>query len=107
MVHPPRRDPQLGVVYPFKMGIRVLATISQPLASSSRPWRPVSHLVPGDQLFGESIDGFSGKPIKGEKVSKASGRHKGSFVKIRKHAYAHVEIGVTELLQRKPKDEPK
>lgn len=103
-VHQPRREPDLGIVYPFKLGIRGIARIKQPLDSGSKPWRSTSYLAIGDQVSGETVDGFSCKPVKGVAVKKASGRHKGSFVTIRRRAYAHVEIGVRELLQRNPKN---
>lgn len=101
--HPPRRDPKLGLVYPFKLGIRGLAKVSRPLDPGSDPWRQGSFSAVGDQISGEAIDGFSGKPIKGASVKPATGRHKASFVSIRGPAYAHVEIGIRELLQRKPR----
>lgn len=101
--HPPRRDPNLGLVYPFKLGIRGLARVGRPLDPGSDPWRSGSFTASGDQIFGETIDGFAGKPIRNVRVGPATGRHKGSFVTIRGPAYAHVEIGVRELLQRKSK----
>ena len=103
-VHPPRREIGVGIVYPFKLGIRGNATIARPLNAGESPWRLSSYLAIGDEVFGETVDGFSGKPVKDAKVKKASGRHKGSFVTVKGRAYAHVEIGVRELLQRKPQD---
>lgn len=94
----PRKDPNLGrIVYPFKVSIHGRAWVSKPYEDDVPNLREQSMRNLGDEVHGETLDGFAQKPIGRPKVDHATSTHKATFVTIR-GGYAHVEIGVRDHL---------
>ena len=99
--HPPCKDTVLGkLVYPFKLGIFALASITQEFAPKVCVWYTTSHLDAGDALQGEAIEGKCVKPLGKPVVRAATGRHKASFLATRGATLARIEIGTRALLQK-------
>lgn len=97
--HPPRRDPNRGLVYPFKVSIHGFARISKPYETNAPISRKESFVGEGDEIHGEALDGYSLKPIAKAKIEHATSTHKASFVTLRK-GYAHIEIGMREHMAK-------
>lgn len=95
---PPRKDPKLGLIYPFKLSIHGFARITKPYQLANQAKHDKSLLALGDEVHGEAVDGFSKKPVGRPRVEHATHTHKATFVDLRGGAYAHVEIGVRDQL---------
>lgn len=102
MPKPPKRDAKLGkLVYPFKLSIHGSATIKKEFENKGNPWREISHLNHNDEIHGEALDCFAGKPLKKPDLINATGTHKAMRLTTYGGSYAHVEIGIREHLNRK------
>lgn len=94
----PKINATLGkVVYPFKVSIHGSARVLEPYEDSAVYHRPKSMRKLGDEVHGETLDGFAQKPVGKPRIDHGTSSHKASFVKIRR-GYAHVEIGVRDHL---------
>lgn len=94
----PRKNAKLGnVVYPFKVSIHGRAWVSKPYEDGVPSLRPQSMRDLGDEVHGETLDGFAQKPIAKPRIDHGTSSHKASFVEIRR-GYAHVEIGMRDHL---------
>lgn len=94
----PRKDPTLGkIVYPFKVSIHGCARVSKSYEDDVPSLRPQSMRDFGDEVHGETLDGFAQKPIGKPRIDHGTSSHKASFVTIRR-GYAHVEISVRDHL---------
>lgn len=94
---PPRRDSG-KVVYPFKLSIHGAAKVEKAYDQADQLNRKVSYWSVGDEVHGEAIDGYAGKPIGPLGLVNATHTHKAQGVTLRGGAYAHVEIGVRDHL---------
>ncbi|CAM3805780.1 hypothetical protein CCOS865_01851 [Pseudomonas reidholzensis] len=88
-----------ALVFNFKLSIHGFARISKPLGDTETQVSDKSMINVGDEIHGESINGFSSKPMGREEVKHATSTHKATFVSTRGKSYANVEIGVREFLQ--------
>lgn len=93
----PRRDSGI-TVYPFKLSIHGSATVEKAHDGEGQLKRKESFWSVGDEVHGEAVDGYAGKPIKSPVLVNATHTHKAQSVTIRGGAYAHVEIGVRDHL---------
>lgn len=99
LMQTPRRDSKLNkLVYPFKVSIFGIARVSQVYPDDQGLYRECSMRCEGDELRGETLDGFATKPIGKQRVAKATASHKATFVDCRGGVYAHIEIGPRHLL---------
>lgn len=87
------------LVYNFKLSIHGFAKVTKPLSDECEQISPGSMISEGDEIHGETINGFSVKPLGREEVKHATGTHKATFVATRGQSYASVEIGVRDHLQ--------
>lgn len=94
---PPRRESG-KLVYPFKLSIHGSATIGKAYDGKDQLKRDESFWSEGDEVHGEAVDGYAGKPIKAPVLVNETHTHKAQAVTIRGGAYAHVEIGVRDHL---------
>jgi hypothetical protein len=95
----PRKDSIMKQqVFPFKMGISSIAIINEELNPKNPKYKNESMLDKDLTLMGESIDGFSMKPLGTPNVEHGSGAHKASILNTRCFTYAHIEIGFRRLL---------
>lgn len=88
-----------GLVYTFKLSIHGYARVSKTLADKTAPISSSSRLDEGDEIHGETINGFSSKPPGRPEVKHATSTHKATFVSTRGQSFASVEIGVRDQLQ--------
>lgn len=94
---PPRKDSG-KMVYPFKLSIHGSAVVEKAYDIKDQLMREVSHWIVGDEIHGEAVDGYAGKPIKPPVLVNETHTHKAQSVTLRGGAYAHVEIGVRDHL---------
>lgn len=87
------------LVFSFKLSIHGFARITKSLSEDCSKISPDSMLSEGDEIHGETINGFSSKPPGREEVKHATSTHKATFVATRGQSYAQVEIGVRDHLQ--------
>lgn len=98
--HPPYRHKDTQkLVFPFKLSIFGLATVSKAYQEGTKPFYATSHRDVGDEIHGEAVGGFSSKAPSKPEIKHATGTHKASFVATRGPSYAYVEIGVRDQLQ--------
>lgn len=98
----PRNDDVMKqLVFPFKLGISSLVTITEELNPKNYRFKAGSILDMDVSLLGETIDGFSLKPLGTQKIVQGSAQHKASEINTKGFAYAHVEIGLRALLQKR------
>jgi len=88
-----------GLVFSFKLSIHGFARVSKTLAEKCTPISDASRLNEGDEIHGETINGFSSKPPSRPEVKHATSTHKATFVATRGQSFASVEIGVRDQLQ--------
>lgn len=88
-----------SLVYTFKLNIHGFATITKELAETSIKISENSLLNEGDEIHGETINGFSTKAPGKETVDHATSTHKATFVSTRGQSYATVQIGIRDQLQ--------
>ncbi|MCK9375695.1 MAG: hypothetical protein M0P73_06050 [Syntrophobacterales bacterium] len=101
----PRVDSKMTQsIFPFKLAISSLAIISEELEPKEHRFRPTSILDQDACLLGETIDGFSLKPLSSPKIVHGSAKHEASLIYSKGFVYAHIEIGVRALLQKKEKE---
>lgn len=86
------------MIYPFKLSIHGSATVEKTYDEEDQLSRKESFWSLGDEVHGEAVDGYAGKPIKTPVVVNATHTHKAQSVTIRGGAYAHVEIGIRDHL---------
>jgi len=97
----PRLDPILNnMVYPFKMGISSKAIIEEEINPKGHKFRVQSLLEKDACLMGESIEGFSLKPLPATNIIH-TGAYRGRLINTKCFAFAHIEIGLRALLQKK------
>lgn len=97
----PRKDSTMNQqVFPFKMGISSIAFIKEELNPKKSKYRKKSMLDVDATLLGESIDGFSIRPLGAPNIERGSGTHKASILNTKSFTYAHIEIGLRRLLQK-------
>lgn len=96
-VQPPRKD-NGKMVYPFKLSIHGAATVAKPYESQDQLNRKESFWAAGDEVHGEAVDGYSGRPIGPRVLVNETHTHKAQAVTLKGGAYAHVEIGVRDHL---------
>lgn len=100
----PRNDPQIGcIIYPFKMGISSRAFIEEELNPKNYKFRAESLLEKDTCILGQSIEGFSIKPL-GSVAIIHTGAHRGRAINTKRFSYAHIEVGLRALLQKKEKE---
>lgn len=87
------------LVYTFKLSIHGFARVSKVLPDSTTKISEDSLINEGDEIHGETINGFSSKAPGRPKLQHATSTHKASFVATHGHSYASVEIGVRDQLQ--------
>ena len=98
----PRKDLKLKkIVYPFKLGIHGFARINEAYSSKDELYCSESLWGAEDEIHGTTLDGFAVKALGKERVEKATGTHKATFVDCRGGVYVHVEIGLREQYQNK------
>jgi hypothetical protein len=88
-----------GLVYTFKLNIHGFATITKELVETSTKISDKSLMKEGDEIHGETINGFSSKAPGRETVDHATSTHKATFVSTRGPSFATVEIGIRDQLQ--------
>lgn len=88
-----------GLVFTFKLSIHGFARVSKILPDPSTKISEGSLLNEGDEIHGETINGFSSKAPGRPKIKHATSTHKASFVATHGQSYATVEIGVRDQLQ--------
>jgi hypothetical protein len=91
-----------NMVYPFKMGISSKAIIEEELNPKGHKFRAESILEKDICIMGESIEGFSLKPLAATKIIH-TGAHRGRLINTKCFTFAHIEIGLRALLQKKEK----
>jgi hypothetical protein len=97
----PRNDPKIGcIIYLFKMGISCKAYIEEELNPKNYKSRAESLLDKDTCIAGESIEGFSIKPLGSVEIIH-TGAHRGRVINTKKYSYAHIEVGLRSLLQKK------
>jgi hypothetical protein len=97
----PRIDAQMGcLIYPFKMGISSKAFIEKELIPKDYKFRAGSLLEKDTCISGESIEGFSIKPLGSVDIIH-TGAHRGRVINTKRFSYAHIEVGLRALLQKK------
>lgn len=98
-IQPPRRESG-KCFYPFKISIHGEATVKQVYDGEGQLKSKRSFWAEGDEIHGEAIDGYAGKPIKNNNIEvvNKTHTHKAQAITIRGGAYAHVEIGVRDHL---------
>lgn len=94
---PPRKDSG-KMIFPFKLSIHGSATVEKAYEYQDQLKRKESYWSVGDEIHGEAVDGYAGKPIGPRDLLNATHTHKAQGVTIRGGAYAHVEIGVRDHL---------
>ena len=94
---PPRKESG-RTVYPFKLSIFGSAAVEKAYERQDQLSRKQSHWSIGDEVHGEAVDGYAGKPIAPRVLENKTHTHKAQGVIIRGGAYAHVEIGVRDHL---------
>ncbi len=100
----PRIDPIMdSTIYPFKMGISSKATIEEELNPKKYKFRAESLLEKDTCIAGESIEGFTIKPL-GSTAIIHTGAHRGRVISTKRFSFAHIEIGLRALLQKIEKD---
>lgn len=98
--HLPRINQELDKrVYPFKISIYGQARIEQAI-DQKLPVYASSLITEDDEIRASSIDGFSTKLVSPE-IKQGTGRHKGTFFLAKGYAYAHIDVGLRDLLARK------
>jgi len=98
----PCKDDILGrLVYPFKLEILALPSITVRLVPKEHIWCRTSHLAAGDSLQGETIEeGELVRPLGKTEVKPATAKHKVSFLSTCGLSFVRIEIGIRALLQR-------
>lgn len=100
-LHRPFKELNLSQqVFPFKLGIYSKAVIEEELNPKTSRIGKNSILDKGHGIEGETIYGFSTKLIHSPVIKHATA-HRESFVNIRDYGYAHLQIGLRKLLQKK------
>ena len=96
----PRIDPTMNcTIYPFKMGISSKAIIEEELNPKNYKIRAKSFLDKDICILGESIEGFSIKPLGSVEIIH-TGAHRGRVINTKKYSYAHIEVSLRTLLQK-------
>jgi hypothetical protein len=85
------------------MGISSRAFIEQELNPNHYKFRAESLLEKDTCITGESIEGFSIKPL-GAVTIIHTGAHRGRAINTKRFSYAHIEVGLRALLQKKGKE---
>lgn len=88
-----------ALVFAFKLSIHGFARVAKELQDSTNQISEDSMIDEGDEIHGETINGFSSKAPSRPEVKHATSTHKASFVSTRGPSYAVVEIGVRDQLQ--------
>jgi hypothetical protein len=102
-IFPPRIDSQMRcVIYPFKLGISSKALIDEELNPKNHKFRAESLLDKDTCIAGESIEGFSIKPLGSVEIIH-TGAHRGRVINTKRFSYAHIEVGLRAILQKKQK----
>lgn len=98
----PRIDSKLNcLIYPFKMGISSKAFINEELNPKKYKYKARSLLDKDSCIAAESIEGFSIKPLGSVEIIH-TGKHRGRVIKTKAFSYAHIEVGLRTMLQKKP-----
>ena len=99
----PRIDPTMNcTIYPFKMGISSKAIIKEELNPKEYKFRAESILEKDTCIKGESIDGFSIKPLGTVEIIH-TGAHRGRVINTKSFSFAHIVVGIRAILQMKGK----
>lgn len=88
-----------SMVFPFKLNIHGYATVTKELSENLEKIFEKSRTNEGDEIHGETINGFSAKAPGKPSVDHATSTHKATFVATRGQSYATVEIGIRDQLQ--------
>lgn len=99
----PRIDPTMNcIIYPFKMGINSKAIIEEELNPKEYKFRAKSILEKDTCIKGESIEGFSVKPLGAVEIIH-TGAHRGRVINTKSFSFAHIVVGIRAILQMKAK----
>lgn len=91
--YPPKKHPQRGIIYSFRLGIRSSAEITEAYLDPKATVAFSTSLTSlGDVIMGTSIGGWSRKPLGEPNIAKGSGTHSASHLQISGGCYAHVQI---------------